>query len=166
MLREQGTVIALDDIHAIVAMQRRSACGTCSAHGSCHTLSGGLNQAEVQVRALNPLQAHIGQSVVLELSEQIFLKAALLVYGLPIVLFLVVGATIRWLLMTQFQLGHDLVEGLSALVALSVLVVTFILMRRYDAHIARSTDHQPTITDVIADRLGESCTLHSNKGIE
>lgn len=74
----------LDDNHAEISVPRKSACGhDCEECAGC-----GVTGASVYTRADNPIGAQPGQKVVVESSTQKMLRIIVLVYLIPVVLFL------------------------------------------------------------------------------
>ncbi|MBR5572687.1 MAG: SoxR reducing system RseC family protein [Oscillospiraceae bacterium] len=84
----------LDNNHAEISVPRKSACGhDCEECAGC-----GMTGAAIRAKALNEIGATPGEKVVVESSTQKLLGVVLLVYMLPVVLFL---------------LGYFLSEGLA-----------------------------------------------------
>ena len=74
----------LDADHAEISVPRKSACGhDCEECAGC-----GVSGASVYARASNPIGARPGQKVVVESSTQKMLRIVVLVYLIPVVLFL------------------------------------------------------------------------------
>ena len=74
----------LDADHAEISVPRKSACGhDCEECAGC-----GVSGASVYARAANPIGARPGQKVVVESSTQKMLRIVVLVYLIPVVLFL------------------------------------------------------------------------------
>ena len=74
----------LDAEHAEISVPRKSACGH-----DCEECAGGrVSRASVYARASNPIGAQPGQKVVVESSTQKMLRIVVLVYLIPVVLFL------------------------------------------------------------------------------
>ncbi|MBF0161654.1 MAG: SoxR reducing system RseC family protein [Magnetococcales bacterium] len=146
MLHEEGVVMALDGAYAVVANQRKGSCGGCHGEASCGTLSGGLGKKTVGIRARNPLQAAVGERVVLEISEGHLLKASFLVYGLPILAMMVVGILGRSLATT---LGVGDSESAGALAGLAALLLSFWGLHRYNHHIRNDASQQPVIARIL-----------------
>ena len=70
---------------AEIAVKRESACG-----GNCHSCSGCSGKSNImKVSAKNSAMAQVGDRVVVSSSTQSILKAAMVVYVIPIVLFFV-----------------------------------------------------------------------------
>ena len=148
MLREEGIVVGLEGTYALVANQRKSACGSCHAESSCGTLSGGLGKKVVVIRAHNPLQAEVGERVVLEISETHFLRTSFLVYVVPILSMVLVGSLVRFLAL--FWVGID-AESMGALAGLAALILSFYGLHRYNTHIQDDISRQPAISRIIPD---------------
>ncbi len=82
MLEEKGIVVAVPDPKkAQVKVNRSGTCGQCASKRVCHALDTGN---EMLVTANNPLQAEIGQEVLLALPGKTFLRASLIVYLIPV----------------------------------------------------------------------------------
>ena len=74
----------LDADHAEISVPRKSACGhDCEECAGC-----GVSGAAVKARAMNPIGAQPGQKVVVESSTKKMLRIVVLVYLIPVVLFL------------------------------------------------------------------------------
>lgn len=84
-MRQKATVSSLlPDGRAVLTVVRRSACS-----GDCHSCGGcGSAEQTLRVTAENPVGAKIGEKVWVESSGAPVLKGAVLVYLLPLALFL------------------------------------------------------------------------------
>lgn len=83
--QDLGTVLRLDGAYAVVERERKSACMLCPEPETCPDLE--KEGCTIQIRALNPIGARVGERVVLELdAHQRLLHAVALVYGVPMVL--------------------------------------------------------------------------------
>lgn len=105
MITETGRVIALQGDQAWVQTIRQSACGSCSARQGCgqRVLASASGGRANQVLVANSLGARVGDEVTVAIAESALLSASLLVYALPLLLF-VAGALV----------GHRLVPGSDA----------------------------------------------------
>ena len=74
----------LDADHAEISVPRKSACG----HDCEECAGGGGTGAAVHARASNPIGARPGQKVVVESSTKNMLRIVVLLYLIPVVLFL------------------------------------------------------------------------------
>lgn len=79
-MREKAVVIEKRGTRAKVKIIRSEACHKC---GACSS------DKDVKVWAQNPLNAHIGQSVEIELNPSTFLTAAMITYGVPLAAFII-----------------------------------------------------------------------------
>ncbi len=118
---------AFPDGTAQVLRIRESACS-----GDCHKCAGcGSAQQKLLLKARNPLGARPGDLVVIEADTGPVLKAAMLLYILPVVLFIGGYLAGQWL----WQDG--------ILLSLAGLVAGFLLVKLYDRHL---TAHKTVFT--------------------
>jgi sigma-E factor negative regulatory protein RseC len=89
-MTEEGMVKRTMGSKAWVVTVRSEMCESCSSHGACHVLGGGK---EMEVEALNLVQARPGDQVLLTLEDQSLVKLSFLVYLFPI-LALIAGAAL------------------------------------------------------------------------
>ncbi len=89
MATEEGIVTALSDTRAWVKTTRMSACSHCASRDSC-TAQGG---EATLVEAENPVDAKVGDRILVSMETTALLKASFLIYVFPI-LCLIVGAII------------------------------------------------------------------------
>ena len=88
MLETQGRVVAVEAGLAWVESERAGGCGSCSSKGACGSqlLGEALTPTPSNlILAQDPIGVHIGDTVLLGVTEQGALRAAFLMYGLPIV---------------------------------------------------------------------------------
>jgi len=99
MVKEQATVTGVDGNWALVQMQRQSACSHCELSSGCGTGVIGrlLGHRRKPVTIKNEYQLKPGDSVMLGLPEGAFLKASLLIYGLPLLGLMVGGMLASWI---------------------------------------------------------------------
>ncbi|MBR6401331.1 MAG: SoxR reducing system RseC family protein [Firmicutes bacterium] len=82
-MAEIGKVIELEGNKAVVVLERKEACAKCRA------CSAGLKAEEMLIRAENICDARVGDKVEISLEESDFIKAVLIMYGFPFVMFMV-----------------------------------------------------------------------------
>ena len=140
MIEEEGTVIAVQGDYGQVETQRRSACGKCVAQDACGTslLERFFGRRTVALTVLNPVQAMVGDRVLVGISEQGLLRAALAAYLVPI-LALLAGA------MLGDALGGDRADTASVLGAILGLALALLWLRGYSVASARKPERQPLI---------------------
>ena len=109
---------------------RESACS-----GDCHKCSGcGAQKETVILTAQNPIGAKAGDMVVIESATGPVLKAAAMLYILPVVLFLV-----------GYLLGEHL-WALGPVLGIAGIVLGLVLVKLYDKHLQTKKDPIYTIT--------------------
>jgi sigma-E factor negative regulatory protein RseC len=87
MIEETGRVVGTEEGYAWVETVRRSACTDCSVRSGCGTsvlarLMG--RRGTGRVRAVNAIQAMVGERVVVGISESGLVRGSLAVYAVPL----------------------------------------------------------------------------------
>ena len=85
MIEEEGIVTEVEGDIARVAILTKSACEKCASSGVCHPGD------QEFMEAVNPLGAKKVQKVKVVVAPQLYLKASLVLYGLPMAAFVVVA---------------------------------------------------------------------------
>ncbi len=140
-LREEGTVVAVRGDLAEVLIPRGRHCEGC---GSCCMVSGDNMLAE----ALNEVGAREGDRVEVELPFRTSLKAAYLLYGVPLAAFLVglgAGSLLAGVLFDGgFAVPLGLLFGFG-----SLALAYFLLARVYAPGSKAASTYRPVITRVL-----------------
>jgi sigma-E factor negative regulatory protein RseC len=144
MATEKGIVIRLGTPGsgmAWVQTQRSSACKSCSSRNSCSSSEQGQ---DMEVEVLNKVGARVGDEIILNLDTGPLLKATFLLYVFPI-LCMIAGAVVghRYAL----SRGWD-PSGLSAIVSLVALVISFIFIRLRGNRLSRKSAYKPQIVRI------------------
>lgn len=143
MIEEQAVVVAVEGDFAVVEAERKTACGHCSASSACGTsmldkfFSGRASRMRVSRGGLELVQ---GQTVVVGIDESGMLRAAFVVYMLPILsmfLFVLIGGTIMD--------GKEYSELLVVFMAITGLVAGFMAVRLYSGAAVRQRLFQAVI---------------------
>ena len=122
-----------DDGTAMVVHVRESACS-----GDCHKCSGcGAAKETILIKAKNPIGAARGDLVKLESASGPVLKAAAVLYLLPMVMFFL-----------GYYVG-DVLLGLGALVGCLAFAASIALAVLYDRKIAKLDQTSYTITEFV-----------------
>ena len=113
MIEEQATVLRVQDGRVQVEMQRKSACNHCELNRGCGTGAIGrlLGHRSKPLIIDSRLDLKPGDNIILGLPDSSFLKASLLIYGLP--LFVLILASV---------IGHWIFSGSEAAVLLSAIL--------------------------------------------
>ena len=129
---------------ATVAHMRQSACS-----GDCHKCSGcGAAAEQILLKAVNPIGAEVGDFVKIESASGPVLKAAAMLYMLPLLLFF-----------AGYLIGMVLWD-LGALVGILAFVIGIASAVFYDRRVVKKENTVYTITGY----AGESLLKHTNKG--
>ena len=124
---------AFDDGTAVVVHVRESACS-----GDCHKCSGcGAAKETILLKAENPIGAARGDLVKLESATGPVLKAAAVLYQLPMLLFFV------------GYFAGDVLFGHGALVGCLAFVASIALVVLYDRKIGKTGETGYTITEFV-----------------
>ena len=86
MIEETARVVKCQERFAWVETNRKSACDHCSMNRGCGTgaISKIFGEKRARIRAVNKINAHEGENVLIGINESALLKGSLLVYLLPI----------------------------------------------------------------------------------
>ncbi len=144
MITENATVVSIENNQTWIETQRKSVCGQCSANKGCGTsvLSKVIGNKFSRMKAINKINAQVGDKVVVALNEKSLLKGAFMTYLLPLLylfLFAIIGQFVSDEL--EFQSGE--------VVVIAFAVLGFYLgMRKlkiFSSSISENENYQPVI---------------------
>ncbi len=86
MIEEQAEVVEVIGSRLVLQAQTQSACGSCSASKGCGTsvLSKVVGRKFTRFQAENSVDAEVGDTVMVGISEDALLKGSLMMYIMPI----------------------------------------------------------------------------------
>ena len=142
MATEKGIVTKLESTTAWVKTTRTSACETCTAKSACRTLGGGK---EMEVEAINPVGAKMGDWVVLGFETSALVKISFLVYIVPIVS-MIIGAVIGQKIALSYQYNGSV---LSAIVGFLFFFLAFLFIKSTGNKMAKKNEYRPKIIRII-----------------
>ncbi len=142
MIEEEGIVAEVSGDTAQVAIMTKSACEQCASAGVCHP--GDREFME----AINPLGAKKGQKVKVVIAPQAFLKASIILYGVPTAAF-IAGAIIAKNAAEHYgsAVNSDLWAFLSGT---ACLLLSFIFIRAYNKKVERTPKYKPVIVEILS----------------
>jgi sigma-E factor negative regulatory protein RseC len=141
MIEEEGIVVEVTGDIAKVSILAKSACEKCSASGVCHP-----GEQEF-MEASNPLGAKKGQKVKVVLAPQVYLKASIILYGIPMTVF-VASAILGKNLGLRY--GTEADSDLWAFIAGMVsMMVSFLVIRMYNKKVESTPQYKPTIVEIV-----------------
>lgn len=82
-MAEIGEVIEFENQKVVVRLERKEACAKCRA------CTAGMKSSDMLISAENLCDARLGDMVEIALEETDFIKAVLIMYGFPFVMFLI-----------------------------------------------------------------------------
>ena len=134
-LKQVGVVTnVLDDKNAMVLVKRHSSCESCNA---CKM---GREEKTLEVEAINRAQAQVGQNVTVDLEHQNVLKAAFIIYLIPLItLIFTVAITIK-------IFDNELI---SALVGFISMAIVFLVIKKNEHKFKDNEEYVPVITEII-----------------
>jgi len=129
MIEEVGKVVGLAGLeYAWVQADRAKACGSCSSETNCssRTLTEFFGKNRLKIRALNPIEAKVGDTVVVGLDETRIVSGAFWVYMGPLIGFFVFA-------LLGYFVGNwifpKLSEGLTAVLGAGGILLGFFIAR-------------------------------------
>jgi sigma-E factor negative regulatory protein RseC len=141
MIEEEGVVAEIEGNIAKVAVLKKSACEQCSASGVCHP--GDQDYLE----AVNPLNAMKGQKVKVVIAPQMYLKASIILYGIPMAAF-IAGAIIAKNIAAQY-VGEDTSDLWAFIAGTACTFVSFLFIRAYNKKIEKTQKYKPVIVEIL-----------------
>ncbi len=144
MIEEEGIVVEVVGGNAKVAILKKSACESCSAAGVCHPEDADRSLME----ATNPLGAAKGQKVKVVLAPQVYLKASIILYGIPMVA-LVGGAIIAKNLAIRYS-GEANSDLWAFVAGMACMLLSFFFIRAYNKKVEKTQEYKPVIVEILS----------------
>ncbi len=140
-VEEVGLIKSIDGMLAIVCVPQKSACEGCTM-GICRP----ENQF-MEIEALNPVNAHVGQKVRIVMKPYTYLRGSVVVYGIP-ALALIIGAVIGKEVFSHFlqELDPDIV---SAVFGFGAFIISFAVVKIWSSRISKKTETKPVIEEIL-----------------
>ena len=142
MIEEEGIVAEVEGSVAKVAILKKSACEQCAASGVCHPGDQSF------LEATNPLGAVKGQKVKVVVAPQLYLKASIILYGIPMAAF-IGGAILAKNVAVTY--GAEANSDLWAFIAgAGCLVISFFFIRMYNKKVEKTQKYKPVIVEILS----------------
>jgi sigma-E factor negative regulatory protein RseC len=140
-VEEVGFVKDVEGMMAVVSIPKKSACEGCSL-GVCKP-----DEQSMEIRALNPFNAHVGQKVKIVMKPYTYLKGSMIVYGIPAVS-LIIGAVLGKEILSLYfnKPDPDIISALSGLV---LFVLSFIAIKLWSSSTEKKIDIKPVIKEIL-----------------
>lgn len=141
-MNQHGYVVEIvDSITAKIKMQQHSACASC---GKC---ASSTDKKDIVVEVDNTIGAKVGDYVELNMDSINVIKAASIVYIIPLVA-LLGGTVISYSILTLINISVNK-EILSAVIGLLLTGLAYLFIKKKDSKLRESRQYIPVITKVI-----------------
>ncbi len=140
-MKQNGIIVSVNENRAKVMLQRQSACGDCKA---CKL---GRDNTNIEIDAINSINAKIGDHVEIDMEHQSFLIAAFIVYMLPLFA-LIGGILIGNVMLSRFGMIEHREVG-SGLFGLLLTAITFVIIRLKEKSFRSDKRFVPIITGIL-----------------
>jgi sigma-E factor negative regulatory protein RseC len=133
MIEQQGQVVAVSDVLASVRLGGSAGCTACdTGHGCGAGIFGRLLRRKPAILELeNPIEARVGQAVVVGLPESVFLRLVFRFYLLPLLAGLA-GMVFGHYLSVQNQAGPILTDGFAFLGGIVAVAIALVWNRKWN----------------------------------
>ncbi len=140
-MEEIGIIKRIEGIFATVSIPKKSACEGCSL-GICKP-----DSQFMEIKALNPVNATIGQKVKIVMKPYTYLKGSLIVYGIP-ALALITGAVLGKEVISLYfaRLDPDIVSAITGFIAFAI---SFIVIKLWSSRAEKKVEVSPVIEEII-----------------
>ena len=142
MTTKEGIVTKQNNTNAWVITKSSSFCKGCAAIHSCSNIGNGKNE----VKAINTVNAKIGDRVVISLETSSYLKISLLFYLFPI-LSMILGAIIGEMYCTFINKAAS-----SAILGFLFLFISFFIIKIIENRLAKKIEYKPKIIKILKQR--------------
>ncbi len=144
MIEEKATVVQIEEEFAWLETRRKSACAACSAQNGCGTgiLSRVLGKRTTHVRAINRIDAHVGDEVIVGINENALVRGSFAIYIVPLICMFALGLAGEY---SARRLGIEHTELASVISGLLGLYFGFRWVGRFSARISVNSDYQPVV---------------------
>lgn len=141
-VEEVGLVKSTEGMVAKVLVERKNACEGCTSR-MCKPADHLM-----EIEALNPLNAHAGQKVRVEILAYSYMRGSLIVYGIPVIA-LITGAVLGREIFSGFLKTLD-TDSVSAIFGFGAFVISLLLIKVWSVRTAgEKAGIKPTIKEII-----------------
>jgi sigma-E factor negative regulatory protein RseC len=140
MLEKAKVTSTYDNNMARIMVMRNEMCGSCS---ECPVSKG----EEFYMDVYNEANAKLGDDVEVEMDNNDFLGASLIMYGLPLVSF-ILGVIIGYFIYPIFGLSKPN-EILAMLLGFICTAITYMMIRHFEPRLRKGNRYKPVIKNII-----------------
>ena len=144
MITENAIVVSVEKNETWIETQRQTACGQCSANKGCGTsvLSKVIGNKLSKMKAINKINAEVGDEVVVGINESSLLKGAFMTYLLPLLYLFIFSFSGQFLAdYLQIQYSELFVIGF----AIFGFYIGMKKLKNFSISISNNENYQPVI---------------------
>ncbi len=140
-VEEVGVIKSIEGLLAKVSVPLKSACEGCSL-GTCKP-----EEQSMEIEALNPVKARVGQKVKIVMKPYTYLRGSMIVYGVP-ALALILGAVLGKEIFSYYfkELDPDTV---SAIFGFGALAISFLSIKLWSNKAGKKVELKPVIEEIL-----------------
>ena len=147
-MNQQGYIVEIvDNITAKLKLKRHSACASC---GKCATTS---EEKDIIVEVDNSIGAKVGDRVEVNMETMNVLKAAFIVYTIPLIA-LLIGIVGTFYVLNAISFNGN-IEVISGVVGLVLTFIVFLILKKNDKKFRDSKEYIPIVTRIIVSEGSE-----------
>lgn len=140
-MKEVGIVRGQQGKKAQVSIQRHAACGDC---GACHV---GRDKMTMEATAYNGIGAKVGERVEVEMQFANVMKASMIAYGIPLVVFILGAVVGFYWINPRLGAGDSPIPAFIA--GLVLTAISYIVIRILEKTGAFTKGYEPLITAIL-----------------
>lgn len=140
-VEEVGVIKSIEGLFAKVSVPLKSACEGCTA-GICKP-----EEQTMEIEALNPLKARVGQKVKIIMKPYTFLRGSMIVYGVP-ALSLLIGAILGKEVFSHYLKKFD-PDIVSAIFGFGALAISFLSIKLWSNKAGKEVELKPVIEEIL-----------------
>jgi sigma-E factor negative regulatory protein RseC len=140
-VEEVGVIKSIEGLVAKVSVLRKSACEGCTA-GICKP-----EEQTMEIEALNPVEARVGQKVKIIMKPYTFLRGSIIVYGVP-ALSLLIGAILGKEVFSHYLKEFD-PDIVSAIFGFGAFAISFLSIKLWSNKAGKRVELKPVIEEIL-----------------
>lgn len=140
-MRETGMIVNIENGLAKVQIKRHTACGDC---GACQI---GHEKLVMETFAKNPVSAKIGDQVEIETETTNILKASLIIYTFPLIMF-IIGSLLGYTLANNFDI-YKWNNYIGFGVGILFTLISYMIIKKNEKRFIKDKAFQPIICKIV-----------------
>ena len=147
-MNQQGYIVEIvDNITAKLKLKRHSACASCGKYATTS------EEKDIIVEVDNSIGAKVGDRVEVNMQTINVLKAAFIVYTIPLIA-LLIGIVGTFYTLNTINFNGN-IEAISGVVGLVLTFIVFLILKKNDKKFRDSKEYIPIVTRIIVSESNE-----------